>query len=75
MQPSDLADPRAEVEVRQDKNVADAAETVGVMHLVYSSGSGAERGSGGAHFETRRRPGRTSTPSAYPRRCCGRCSS
>jgi uncharacterized protein YbjT (DUF2867 family) len=53
VQPSDMADPRPEVEVRQGKNVADAAAVAGVAHLVYSSVGGAERKSGIAHFETK----------------------
>ena len=51
VQPADLANPRSEVEVRQGKNVADAAADV--AHLVYGSVGGAERGSGVAHFETK----------------------
>ncbi|MGP4021611.1 NmrA/HSCARG family protein [Saccharopolyspora sp. 5N708] len=53
VQPADLADPQPEVEVRQGKNVADAAKTAGVAHLVYSSVGGAERKSGVGHFETK----------------------
>ncbi|MGW3565552.1 NmrA/HSCARG family protein [Streptomyces sp. NPDC000941] len=53
VQPSDMADPRPEAEVRQGRNVADAARAAGVAHLVYSSVGGAERGSGVAHFETK----------------------
>ncbi|MCI2416622.1 NmrA/HSCARG family protein [Saccharopolyspora sp. K220] len=53
VQPADLADPHPGVEVRQGKNVADAAKTAGVAHLVYSSVGGAERNSGVAHFETK----------------------
>ncbi|MDP9847476.1 NmrA/HSCARG family protein [Streptosporangium lutulentum] len=53
VQPADLADPHPEVEVRQGKNVADAAEAAGVAHLVYSSVGAAWRESGVAHFETK----------------------
>lgn len=53
VQPADMADPHPEVEVRQGRNVADAAAAAGVAHLVYSSVGGAERGSGVAHFETK----------------------
>ncbi|MFI1333057.1 NmrA/HSCARG family protein [Streptomyces sp. NPDC020845] len=53
VQPSDMADPRPAAEVRQGRNVADAAQAAGVAHLVYSSVGGAERGSGVAHFETK----------------------
>lgn len=53
VQPSDMADPRPEAEVRQGRNVADAALAAGVAHLVYSSVGGAERGSGVAHFKTK----------------------
>ncbi|WP_319700922.1 NmrA/HSCARG family protein [Streptomyces sp. ME19-01-6] len=53
VQPADLADPRPGVEVRQGKNVADAAKAAGVAHLVYSSVGGPERTSGVAHFETK----------------------
>ncbi|KAK1180988.1 NmrA/HSCARG family protein [Streptomyces sp. NBS 14/10] len=53
VQPADMADPRPEAEVRQGRNVADAARAAGVAHLVYSSVGGAERGSGVAHFETK----------------------
>ncbi|SHF92994.1 NmrA/HSCARG family protein [Streptoalloteichus hindustanus] len=51
--PNYLADPRPEVEVRQGKNVADAARAAGVAHLVYSSVGSAGHGSGVAHFETK----------------------
>ncbi|PPK66624.1 NmrA/HSCARG family protein [Actinokineospora auranticolor] len=53
VQPSDMFDPRPDVEVRQGKNVTDAAEAAGVAHLVYSSVGGAERRSGVSHFETK----------------------
>ncbi|KUJ66824.1 NmrA family transcriptional regulator [Streptomyces albus subsp. albus] len=53
VQPADLADPHPEAEVRQGKNVADAAEAAGVAHLVYSSVGGAERKPGVMHFETK----------------------
>ncbi|RSS57826.1 NmrA family NAD(P)-binding protein [Streptomyces sp. WAC06614] len=53
VQPADLTDPRPEVEVRQGRNVADAAAAAGVAHLVHSSVGGAERGSGVLHFESK----------------------
>ncbi|MFF3457060.1 NmrA family NAD(P)-binding protein [Streptomyces sp. NPDC002730] len=53
VQPADLADPHPEEEVRQGKNVADAAKAADVAHLIYSSVGGAERKSGVAHFETK----------------------
>src|SRR6516225_5659885 len=40
-------------EVRQGKNLADAAKKAGVVHFVYSSAGGAERNSGITHFETK----------------------
>ncbi len=43
----------AQREVRQGINVADAAATVGVAHLVFSSVGGAERDSGIDHFDTK----------------------
>jgi uncharacterized protein YbjT (DUF2867 family) len=43
----------AEREVRQGKNMADAAAEAGVEHFVYSSAGGADRDSGIAHFETK----------------------
>ncbi|MBF6150005.1 NmrA family NAD(P)-binding protein [Nocardia nova] len=52
VQPADMTDPRPEIEVRQGKNVAAAAEAEGVDHLVYSSVA-AHRGSGVAHFEAK----------------------
>ena len=42
-----------EGEVRQGKNVADAAKAVGVKHLVYSSVGAAHRGMGQEHFATK----------------------
>lgn len=42
-----------EGEVRQGKNLADAARAAGVQHFVYSSVGGAERNSGLAHFESK----------------------
>jgi uncharacterized protein YbjT (DUF2867 family) len=42
-----------EGEIRQGKNVADAAKTAGVQHLVYSSVGGAHRGMGQKHFESK----------------------
>lgn len=38
-------------EVRQGKNVADAAKAAGVQHIVFTSVGGAERNSGIPHFE------------------------
>jgi uncharacterized protein YbjT (DUF2867 family) len=40
-------------EVRQGKNVADAARAAGVDHLVYSSVGAAERSTGLSHFESK----------------------
>jgi len=40
-------------EVRQGKNLADAAKTSGVEHFVYSSAGGAERNTGIDHFESK----------------------
>ena len=42
-----------EGEVRQGKNVADAAKAAGVGHLVYSSVGAAHRGMGQKHFESK----------------------
>jgi uncharacterized protein YbjT (DUF2867 family) len=42
-----------EGEVRQGKNVADAAKEAGVQHLVYSSVGAAHRGMGQKHFESK----------------------
>lgn len=42
-----------EREVRQGKNIADAAKRAGVEHFVYSSAGGAERNSGIDHFESK----------------------
>ena len=42
-----------EREVRQGKNLADAAKRAGVEHFVYSSAGGAERNSGIDHFESK----------------------
>ncbi|MEU8250748.1 NmrA/HSCARG family protein [Nonomuraea sp. NPDC048916] len=53
VQPADLAAPDPAVEVRQGRNVADAAKAAGVAHLVYSSVGAAGRKSGVAHFETK----------------------
>ncbi|MGY0060501.1 NmrA/HSCARG family protein [Streptomyces sp. LZ34] len=53
VQPADLTDPHPEAEVRQGKNVADAAKAAGVAHMVYSSVGGAQRKSGVAHFESK----------------------
>lgn len=40
-------------EIRQGKNIADAAKVAGVQHLIYSSVEGAERNSGIPHFESK----------------------
>ena len=40
-------------EVRQGKNVADAAKAAGVQHLVYSSVGAANRGMGQKHFDSK----------------------
>ncbi|MEV8533264.1 NmrA/HSCARG family protein [Streptomyces sp. NPDC051211] len=53
VQPADLAHPHPEAEVRQGKNVADAARAAGVAHLVYSSVGAVGRNSGVAHFEAK----------------------
>jgi uncharacterized protein YbjT (DUF2867 family) len=42
-----------EGEVRQGKNVADAAKAAGVQHLVYSSVGSAHRGMGQKHFDSK----------------------
>ena len=42
-----------EGEVRQGKNVADAAKAAGVKHLVYSSVGAAHRGAGLKHFDSK----------------------
>jgi uncharacterized protein YbjT (DUF2867 family) len=42
-----------EGEINQGKSVADAAETAGVQHLVYSSVGAAHRGLGQKHFESK----------------------
>jgi uncharacterized protein YbjT (DUF2867 family) len=42
-----------EGEIRQGKNVADAARAAGVQHLVYSSVGAAHRGMGQKHFESK----------------------
>ena len=42
-----------EGEIRQGKNVADAAKAAGVRHLVYSSVGAAHRGAGQKHFESK----------------------
>jgi len=42
-----------EGEIRQGKNVADAAKAAGVGHLVYSSVGSAHRGMGQKHFESK----------------------
>lgn len=48
-----LPDVGFEGEVRQGKNMADAARAAGVQHFVYSSVGGAERNSGVPHFESK----------------------
>ncbi len=40
-------------EIRQGKNVADAAKAAGVQHLVYSSVGAAHRGMGQKHFDSK----------------------
>src|SRR5215207_1763622 len=40
-------------EIRQGKNVADAAKAAGVQHLMYSSVGAAHRGMGQKHFESK----------------------
>ena len=42
-----------EGEIRQGRNVADAAKAAGVQHLVYSSVGAAHRGMGQKHFESK----------------------
>ncbi len=42
-----------EGEIRQGKNVADAAKAAGVQHLVFSSVGAAHRGMGQKHFESK----------------------
>jgi uncharacterized protein YbjT (DUF2867 family) len=42
-----------EGEIRQGKNVADAARAAGVQHLVYSSVGSAHRGMGQKHFDSK----------------------
>ncbi len=42
-----------EGEIRQGKNVADAAKAAGIRHLVYSSVAAAQRGMGQKHFESK----------------------
>ncbi|HEX8990420.1 MAG TPA: NmrA/HSCARG family protein [Anaerolineales bacterium] len=42
-----------EGEVRQGKNVADAAKAAGIQHLVYSSVGASYRGAGQRHFESK----------------------
>ena len=42
-----------EGEIRQGKNVADAARKAGVQHLVFSSVGAAQRGMGQKHFESK----------------------
>jgi uncharacterized protein YbjT (DUF2867 family) len=40
-------------EVRQGKNLADAAQAAGVRHFLYSSVGGADRATGIPHFESK----------------------
>ena len=42
-----------EGEIRQGKNVADAAKAAGIQHFVYSSVGAAQRGMGQKHFESK----------------------
>ncbi|MFD3525400.1 NmrA/HSCARG family protein [Streptomyces sp. NPDC058653] len=53
VQPADMTAPHPEAEVRQGRNVADAAASAGVAHLVYSSVGAAGRKSGVAHFDSK----------------------
>ena|SRR5690606_29870837 len=53
VQASDMAAPAPETEVRQGRNLADAAAAEGMAHLVYSSVAVADRDSGVAHFQTK----------------------
>jgi len=48
-----LPDVGYEGEIRQGKNVADAAKAAGVQHLVYSSVGDAHRGAGQKHFDSK----------------------
>jgi uncharacterized protein YbjT (DUF2867 family) len=48
-----LPDVGYEGEIRQGKNVADAAKAAGVQHLIYSSVGAAHRGAGQKHFESK----------------------
>ncbi len=48
-----LPDVGYEGEVRQGKNVADAAKAAGIQHLVYSSVGAAHRGAGQKHFDSK----------------------
>src|SRR5919202_4995459 len=48
-----LPDVGFEGEVRQGKNLADAAKAADVKHFVYSSVGAADRGEGQAHFESK----------------------
>jgi uncharacterized protein YbjT (DUF2867 family) len=48
-----LPDVGAAGEVRQGKNVADAAKAAGIRHFVYTSVGGAERKTGLAHFDSK----------------------
>ncbi len=48
-----LPDVGPEGEVRQGKNLADAANSAGVRHFVYTSVGGAERRTGIPHFESK----------------------
>ena len=43
-----------ETEIRQGKELAEAAKKAGVQHFVYSSVGGAERGTGIPHFDSKR---------------------
>jgi uncharacterized protein YbjT (DUF2867 family) len=48
-----LPDVGFEGEIRQGKNVADAAKAAGIQHLVYSSVGAAPRGMGQKHFDSK----------------------
>jgi uncharacterized protein YbjT (DUF2867 family) len=53
VQAADLTDPRPEAEIRQGRNVADAARAAGAAHLVYSSVGAVGRDSEVTHFDTK----------------------
>ncbi|THV42215.1 NmrA/HSCARG family protein [Glycomyces buryatensis] len=53
VQAADLPNPDPEAEIRQGKNIADAAAAAGVAHLVYSSVGAVGRDSKVTHFDTK----------------------